>query len=257
MAELNQSTKGSDKGSNNYLAINLLWLVITLLVFFAFVKLRLWQSDRAAEKTERLQRIEAMQVKSALSLTDVEAIRAEHHDLDMINDLPVMVTGVFAENIVFLLDNQMFNGKFGYRVLQLVHTEKQAVLVNLGWYEGDRTRQIKPDIKAIVGTVTLKGNVRVIEQGITLIEEVLNSDNWPVLIQQIELDKIAQLINLELLPFVVYLDKNESLGYQKNWQPIVMPPEKHQGYAFQWFSLAIAWLLLMIWAARKAKLAKT
>jgi len=28
-------------------------------------------------------------------------------------------------------------------------------------------------------------------------------------------------------------------------------PEKHQGYAFQWFSLALAWLSLMIWAGYK------
>jgi cytochrome oxidase assembly protein ShyY1 len=53
------------------------------------------------------------------------------------------------------------------------------------------------------------------------------------------------------LPFVVYLDKTESVGYEKNWQPIVMPPEKHRAYAFQWFSLALAWILLMIWASIK------
>ena len=28
-----------------------------------------------------------------------------------------------------------------------------------------------------------------------------------------------------------------------------MPPEKHRAYAFQWFSLAVAWLSLMIWAS--------
>lgn len=70
--------------------------------------------------------------------------------------------------------------------------------------------------------------------------------------QQIEIDKFSRLINKQLLPFAVYLDKKVSIGYKKNWQPVVMPPEKHRGYAFQWFSLACAWLMLMIWAAFKS-----
>jgi surfeit locus 1 family protein len=32
-----------------------------------------------------------------------------------------------------------------------------------------------------------------------------------------------------------------------------MPPEKHFGYAFQWASLAIAWLILMICLRIKTK----
>ena len=74
---------------------------------------------------------------------------------------------------------------------------------------------------------------------------------WPLRVQQIELDKFSQLISKKLLPFVVYLDKNDPVGFKKNWQPIVMPPEKHRAYAFQWFSLAVAWLSLMVWAAIK------
>ena len=54
------------------------------------------------------------------------------------------------------------------------------------------------------------------------------------------------------MPFVVYLDENEALGFVKNWTPIVMPPEKHRAYAFQWFSLAVAWLSLMIWASYRS-----
>jgi cytochrome oxidase assembly protein ShyY1 len=32
-----------------------------------------------------------------------------------------------------------------------------------------------------------------------------------------------------------------------------MPPEKHRAYAFQWFCLAIAWVMLMIWAKFSAR----
>ena len=79
----------------------------------------------------------------------------------------------------------------------------------------------------------------------------LANPSWPLRVQQIELDKFSPLITKKLLPFVVYLDKTEAIGYKKNWQAIVMPPEKHRAYAFQWFSLALAWISLMIWAAIK------
>jgi cytochrome oxidase assembly protein ShyY1 len=128
---------------------------------------------------------------------------------------------------------------------------EQAVLVNLGWVVGSINRQEIPDVQAITGKYQLSGHVRNIEQGIMLMEQVLVKGEWPLRVQQIELDKFSTLISRQLLPFVVYLDKTESVGYEKNWQPIVMPPEKHRAYAFQWFSLAIAWLLLMIWASIK------
>ena len=79
-------------------------------------------------------------------------------------------------------------------------------------------------------------------------EHDFSQPQWPLRVQQVELDKFSAVIEQELLPFIVYVSKNESIGFKKNWQPIVMPPEKHRGYAFQWFSLAAAWLLLMCWA---------
>jgi cytochrome oxidase assembly protein ShyY1 len=76
-----------------------------------------------------------------------------------------------------------------------------------------------------------------------------SSFQWPLRVQQIELDKFSVLLDKPLLPFVLYVNETELIGYKKDWQAIVMPPEKHRGYAFQWFSLAIAWLVLMCWAA--------
>ena len=77
-------------------------------------------------------------------------------------------------------------------------------------------------------------------------EQDFTQITWPLRVQQIELEKFSKLIGIQLLPFVIYLDTNEALGYEKNWQPIVMPPEKHRAYAFQWLALSIAWLILMI-----------
>jgi cytochrome oxidase assembly protein ShyY1 len=34
--------------------------------------------------------------------------------------------------------------------------------------------------------------------------------------------------------------------FQYNWQPINMKPEKHLGYAFQWFALAFVLIIIFI-----------
>ena len=225
--------------------IRLPWLIFTLLVFSGLVKLGFWQSDRALQKEHRIKTISELSQTQALSL---EQVLLETNE---INDLPITMTGEFDNEMIFLLDNQTNKGQLGYRVYQVFNSKDNAVLINLGWVLGSINRQELPNVQAITGKYQLSGHVRKIEQGIVLMEQILVKNTWPLRVQQIELDKFSTLISRQLLPFVVYLDKTESVGYEKNWQPIVMPPEKHRAYAFQWFSLALAWLLLMIWASIK------
>ncbi len=237
------------KLSSLFQSINWVWFVITLLVFSLLIKLGMWQSARAVEKEQRLSRIEALTHSQpqdlALLLAQTDGSEA------MINDVPVKLNGHFEPNLMFLLDNQTNKGRLGYRVYQVFNVDKQSVLVNLGWVEGSRNRNELPDIEPMTGEFNLIGNIRFIDIGVMLAEQNFEQVSWPLRVQQIEINKFSRLINKQLLPFAVFLDKKETVGYQKNWQPVVMPPEKHWGYAFQWFSLALAWLSLMIWAAIK------
>ena len=229
--------------------ISLPWLIFTLIIFAGLIKLGLWQNSRAIEKEQRLGRMVELQQQNALSLTQVLALQASNEQVNYINDFPVSIEADFIPEIVFLLDNQTNKNSLGYRVYQVVKSNDYAVLINLGWVQGSINRQELPKITALVGQFHFQGKIRFIEKGIVLMEQKLKKDQWPLRIQHIDLEKISTLIDVQLLPFVVYLDKKEALGFEKNWQPIVMPPEKHRAYAFQWFSLAIAWLSLMIWAS--------
>ncbi|WP_206482977.1 SURF1 family protein [Thalassotalea sp. G2M2-11] len=226
--------------------LNWLLIIITLLVFSGLIKLGLWQTTRALEKEQRLARISAYQTQQALSLAQLQQLNQTEQE---INDVPISAKGRFDTEHLLLLDNQTNNGRLGYRVLQILHTNNGNVLVNLGWVQGFIDRDKLPQVKPISGEHKVRGNIRIIEQGIVLSEQDYEQVTWPLRIQQIELDKISQLIGQKLLPFVIYLDTNEQLGFEKNWRPIVMPPEKHRAYAFQWFSLAGAWLILMLSAS--------
>ncbi|SET85635.1 SURF1 family protein [Thalassotalea agarivorans] len=225
--------------------IRLPWLFFTLAVAAILLNLSHWQYERSIEKKIREQKISQYQQQQPASVVKVQQLMADDFD---VNDLPMQVTGHFDNEHAYLLDNQTLEGRVGYRVLKVLVSENVRVLVNLGWVAAPKYRDQLPKIDAIDGQHTIRGHIRIIEQNITLANETQHNQ-WPMRIQQIDLDKISSLIGQKLLPFVLYLDKKEVLGYQKNWQPIVMPWQKHQAYAVQWFALAIAWLSLMCWAA--------
>ncbi|REL31111.1 SURF1 family protein [Thalassotalea euphylliae] len=244
--------------------ISPLWVLVTLLVFSALIKLGLWQSERAEQKEQRILRMEQLmgvepkplhQVLNSINTLNAESLSdpaLEETRNEMLNDQPVVLNGVFNDEVLLLLDNQTLNGQLGYRVYQVFYHQQQLpVLVNLGWVSGSRNRSELPIVEPITGHHQITGNIRVIEPNIVLAEQEYDQLAMPMRVQQIEVDKLSDVLGVQLQPFAIYLDSNEVIGYQKTWRPIVMPPSKHRGYAFQWFSLAAAWLILMIWAAIK------
>ena len=245
-----QQTAKTDKQRSWLSSINWIWCVITLLVFSLLIKLGSWQLTRAEEKEQRLARINELVGNEHQSLERV--ISALSDELEL-NDQPVLLNGTFEDEVLILHDNQTLNGQLGYRVYQLFnHQNQMPVLINLGWIKGSKDRSVIPNVEALTGTYQIKGNIRIVESPMVLATQSYQwQPNIPLRVQQIDTDVMSEILDQQLLPFVVYVDTNETIGYQKSWQPIVMPPEKHRGYAFQWFSLAIAWLVLMIVAAFK------
>ena len=77
-----------------------------------------------------------------------------------------------------------------------------------GWIQGSKNRDEIPLVAGLNGQHKFQGNIRLIEKGIVLQEQMFAKVNWPLRVQQIELDKFSAIINQKLLPFVVYLDKN-------------------------------------------------
>jgi cytochrome oxidase assembly protein ShyY1 len=55
----------------------------------------------------------------------------------------------------------------------------------------------------------------------------------------------------KLFPFVVNLAPEPNSEFVRNWQPVVMSPEKHLGYAVQWFGLGIAALTIYLLSLMK------
>jgi surfeit locus 1 family protein len=64
--------------------------------------------------------------------------------------------------------------------------------------------------------------------------------------------RIQAQLGGSLLPFVLRLSPASEQGYTREWQLRTgLTPERHLGYAVQWFALAAALLTLCIWVAVK------
>ena len=202
------------------------------------VNLGFWQLQRAEEKAALAASWELRQAQPPALLADLW--EASPGDLAY---RPVTVTGRFREGEYLLLDNSIQDGKYGLQVLSVLDTgdDGDAVLVNRGWIAGDPARLSLPEVPPVEGEVTVRGHVYVAPGEPYLLAEQQFDRSWPKLIQAVEMDKIARVITAgRLFPYPVRMDAGVPGSLAVDWQIVNVTPEKHRGYAIQWFTMAAA-----------------
>jgi len=205
-----------------------------------------WQLQRADEKRELAQAFAAREVQPPAPLAQVWEASAE-----ALAYLPVRLQGEFVEGPQFLLDNRTRGGKFGYEVLSVVQLDGGGFsLVNRGWVAGDSSRRELPTVPAIAGPVSLTGHVYVAPGKPYLLAEQRFGDSWPQVIQAVEMHKmqplLAQQLGGSVFPYPVRLAAGVPGALVVDWQVINVSPEKHLGYAVQWFTMAAVLLLFFV-----------
>ena len=68
-----------------------------------------------------------------------------------------------------------------------------------------------------------------------------------LLLQRLDFEQIEQALGVELVPYQVRIDPQSGLAQQTDWVVSVSGPERHQGYAVQWFAMALALTILYSW----------
>lgn len=225
-----------------------LWpTLVTLTAFVILCKLGLWQLQRAEEKRIWLKQHnqqDAVDINAIATLSDISELAA-------FNGRLLTVKGEIVMPYVFFIDNRIMKGKSGYSVLAPVQISGShlLILVDFGWVPAPPSRDTLP-------TVDFPKNVRFIGQlktrqlaQFTLAQEPLLNE-WP---QRIQSPHSALQLSLKqtLLPLIVYAPSQTIKGLPQTYTAVVMGPEKHQAYALQWFSLALASLLIFYFAALK------
>lgn len=207
------------------------WL-LTAISVAAMCGLGFWQLERLIQKQHRLASIAQKQSNGSVSLLTA-----------LTNDDPRDIAVTFdgepdTTHLVFL-DNQIQDKRVGYDVIVPVRTNAGWVLVNYGWVSAPDMQRTLPTIKIDKGLLSFRGIVSVPGKNPLITETNTQSLVFPALVQQIDFTDLSQRLNRDLLPYVIQLTTDD-VAFVRDFRPVVMSPEKHLGYAVQWFGLAIA-----------------
>ena len=224
----------------------------------AFSWLGLWQLDRAGEKERDVEMFAARTGDAPILLNERLSAMPSKLDPEWWRYRRVEVAGEALGERQYLLDNRTRNGVAGYHVHvpMLVTGLDRLVLVNRGWVETGPSRERRPDVSLAGSKVVISGIVEYPRRTLLLGDDGYGESAWPKVVQRIDLDQTARDLDRQVLPFVVLMDAALAHGFVREWTPYLgIGPERHRGYALQWFSLAVAvavvWIVLKVRGARR------
>lgn len=216
--------------------------MLAIILFTLFVSLGRWQLERADLKRDIQNRFLAQ-----MELPYQYIILQPEPD-DAFVYQKIKLKGYFRMDQLIFIDNKVYQGQAGYHVLQpfFIEDTKRAVLVNRGWVAADYNRTVFPAIRAPIVADQVRGLVTIPSTEGFRMGAVEMTENWPQRLPFIDLQKIQQGVDYELLPYVIWLAPEVEDYYVRDWKPVWSSPEKSEAYATQWFSFALIILILYI-----------
>jgi cytochrome oxidase assembly protein ShyY1 len=220
----------------------LLWAAAALL-FAGFCALGNWQLGRAREK-------EAMLEHSAAALRERRAIDFSAAELRDVRGYDWVAGDARVQaSPVLLLDNQRRGEQVGVRVLAVLQPrEGRPLLADFGWLPVPGNR-VFPPVSLPAGEVRIDGLLApppgagfALGPSHVPLGPAGREARW--LLTRVDIAELSKSLHLPLSPRLLRLDPALKLGYARDLEvlPNTLPPERHRGYALQWFGLAFATL---------------
>jgi surfeit locus 1 family protein len=220
--------------------------LFTLLFFSLFIRLGFWQLEREKEKLDLQSLFESRLSAETQELDSLDA------DSDLQN-VSVRMLGQYDNAHTFLLDNKINEGQAGFEVISPFLVEGgELVMVNRGWIASNAYRENLPQPEAIEGEVELSGAIYVpLGDQFMLAQDELGT-GWPRIIQSLDMKRMSEALDEQrLFPYTVRLAPFSPGVYVRNWPVFTTSPERHKGYAIQWFSMASVLLLLYLYLSTR------
>lgn len=228
---------------------------LAVLAMALFCSLGAWQWGRADQKRAMLAetaRVLAERRAQPLALAADED-RAQAYDW-------AAGEGEFLPGPAILLDNQTRDRQPGVRAYRVFQPGSggRPLLVELGWLPVPGDRRM-PAVPPLPGRLHVAGLLMAPPaEGIAHAPAAAQPDG-SLLVIALQRDALAQALGLPALsPRLLKLDPDLPLGYARDLDilPNTLPPERHVGYAVQWFGLAatvLATALVLTWRGRRGR----
>jgi surfeit locus 1 family protein len=219
-------------------------IAVTALLLTAFVSLGYWQIDRYREKRAMVESFAAgSESPVELAAQDVAALPRYQH---------VRVRGAYDPARQVLLDNMpSATGRPGYRVLTPLRRPGSDVLlmVDRGWVPLGATREDLPDVSVRPDEREVSGKLDELPApGLRLGDAAApGSTSWPRVLNFPTRPELEAVLAAPVEPRVLLLDAGAADGFEREWRPAMrFGPERHLGYAIQWFALALTLTVIFV-----------
>jgi surfeit locus 1 family protein len=227
-----------------------LWIFfsLTVVAIISCVRLGFWQMHRADQKREMVRQHQQLANEKPTFLSK-NSKPAQYQ--------PIKLTGRYLSPLLYL-DNQHYHHQFGYDIISPFETiEGLIVLVNRGWVAGDVTRQRLPKIVTPTQSTTLNGYVYYPKNNSWRLGpqlEIRQGERY--LLEQIDMDDLSNLLPQPLANYTLRL-KPEGDIFIRAWPIVAMSPNRHIGYAIQWFVMAFGLGVMLSYFIKKQYDAKS
>lgn len=223
------------------------WTLLAALGVALFVSLGRWQLHRAEEKRALFAGFAAGSAAAVMLPENFRPIERYRR---------VTASGRYDSSRQFLLDNMTRDGVPGFHVLTpLVQYDSRVVLVDRGFLPLTGSRSDLPDLRVDEGPRTVTGRADNLPQAAVTLAAA-PATGWPRMVSFPRMPEVAEALSAQVYPQVVLLDADQPDGYLRDWRPPGMAPDRHVGYAVQWFGLAatvlVTWVVLSFKARESA-----
>lgn len=207
------------------------------------LSLGVWQLQRGLAKQALQTRYDSAAAQPALQLNaDTPAPRGDVQRAQAV--------GHYWAERQLLLDNQTHQRQPGYDVWTPLRLHNGGVLiVNRGWIAARGARGEVPPLPVPEGEIRVSGLWRALPQpGLRVAaDDCAPPAQFPATVNYPTAQDLACALGLHVADGVLLLDADAPGGYVREWQQVSeFPPERHFGYAAQWFAFALTLLALFI-----------
>ena len=232
------------------------WVLAVLAVAAVPAGLSVWQWQRGEDKLATLARIAQWEREGAVGLARLAELAYEdgraaagRAPMAVVDGVQLDFVARWVAPMVWLVDNRIVDRQPGYDVVIAVEdiadvraagssgVAPRAALVNLGWVAAEGGRDALP-LPAIPAQLRVQGIFRTDVTGLLLGANVEDHGRWPMRIQQADPAQLAAWLAVPLAPGLI--QQQQGSPFHIHYRPVVLPPERHRGYALQWGLIALA-----------------
>ena len=206
-----------------------------------FTLLGFWQIERGLLKTELVDEFNLEQTQPPNKISNSSKAWSR-----------VFIEGLYDPSQQTLIDNQINNGKVGYKIYTpFYYGDDQAIFVDRGWIPQGKTRNDLPNLDFKASKMLITGSLIKPEKEVLAGNELLTNE-WPMVSQTKSPETIETAYNNKFFDKVLILEPgsmfmNESIAII----PFSINPAKHFGYALQWFTMSIVLAGMFIYALKR------